>query len=114
MQLMSTQQTICCSADYPSVVPMHPWDWPEHPWKCIRGPVNGKMLLIVVAATSKWMEVEIVNSATTEVTGECLRMIIARSGLPEMMVTDNGTRFTSSEFQEFAQHNNIRHICIAP
>jgi len=30
------------------------------------------------------------------------------------MVTDNGTCFTSSEFEEFAQCNNIRHVHIAP
>ena len=33
--------------------------------------------------------------------------------MPEVMVTDNGTWFTSNEFQEFAQCNNIRHVCIA-
>ena len=49
------------------------------------------------------MEVDIVKSQATI---ECLRKIFARFGLPEMMVTDNGTCFTSSEFQEFAQCNN--------
>jgi len=34
--------------------------------------------------------------------------------LPEVMLTDNGTCFTSSEFQEFAQRNSIRHVRIAP
>ena len=77
-------------------------------------PINGKMFLIAVYAYSKRMEVEIVNSATSQATIECLRMIFSRFGLPEMMVTDNGTYFTSSEFQEFAQHNSIRHIHIAP
>ena len=41
-------------------------------------------------------------------------MIFARFGLPEVMVTDNRTCFTSSEFQEFAQCNSIRHVRIAP
>ena len=97
---------------------MHPWDWPEHPWQHIHvdyaGPINGKMFLIVVDTHSKWMEVEIVNSVTSQATIECLRMIFARFGLPEVMVTDNETRFTNSEFQEFPQCNNIRHVHIAP
>jgi len=76
------------------------------------GPINGKMFLIVFDAHSKWMKVEIVNSAS-QATIECSRMIFTRFGLPEVMVTDNGTCFTSSEFQEFAQHNNIRHVRIA-
>ena len=54
------------------------------------------------------------NSATSQATIECLRMIFARFGLPEVMVTDNEISFTSSEFQEFAQRNNIRHVHIAP
>ena len=44
--------------------------------------------MIVVDAYSKWMEVaiEIVNSATSQATIECLRMIFARLGLPEVTV----------------------------
>ena len=42
------------------------------------------------------MEVEIVSSATTQATVEHL---IARFGLLEVVVTDNGTCFTSSVFQ---------------
>ena len=72
------------------------------------------MFLIVVDAHSKWMEVEIVNSATSQATTECLRMIFARFGLPEVIVTDNEICFTSSKFQEFAQRNNITHVHIAP
>ena len=97
---------------------MHPWDWPEHPWQRIHldyaGPINGKMFLVVIDAHSKWMEVELVQSATAHATIEHLRMIFARFGLPEVMVTDNGTCFTSNEFQEFAQCNSIRHVRIAP
>ena len=61
------------------------------------------MFLIVIDAHSKWMEVEMVNSATAQATVEHLRAIFARFGLPEVVVTDNGTCFTSSEFEEFTQ-----------
>lgn len=93
---------------------MHPWDWPELPWQHIHldyaGPFIRKMFLIVIDAHSKWMEVETVNSASAQTTIEHLRAMFARFGLPEAVVTDNGTCFTSSEFQEFAQRNNIRHL----
>ena len=72
--------------------------------------INGKMFLIVIDAHSEWMEVEIVNSATSQATIECLRMIFARFGLPEVMVTDNGACFASSEFQGYAQCNSIKHV----
>ena len=35
-------------------------------------------------------------------------------GLPEMLVTDNGTAFTSDEFSRFTKQNGIRHVRSAP
>ena len=35
--------------------------------------------------------------------------IFAGFGLPEVVVTDNGTGVTSSGFQEFIKHNKIKH-----
>ena len=109
-----------CQLNQPSppIVPMHPWEWPEHPWERIHidfaGPFMGKMFLLVIDAHSRWMEVEIVNAASTQNTIEHLRAMFARFGLPKVMVTDNGTCFTSSDFAEFARRNQIRHIRIAP
>ena len=60
------------------------------------------------------MKSEIVNSATIQATIEHLRASFARFGLPEVVVTNNVTRFTSSEFQELTQRNNIRHVQTAP
>ena len=74
----------------------------------------GKMFLLVVDAHSRWMEVEIVNAASTQNTIEHLHSVFARFGLPKVMVTDNGSCFTSSDFTEFARHNQIHHLRTAP
>lgn len=109
-----------CQINQPSppAVPMHPWEWPEHPWERIHldyaGPFLGKMFLVVIDAHSKWMEIEVVSSATTQTTVEHLRTMFARFGLPKVIVTDNGTCFTSSEFAEFLRRNHIRHFKTAP
>ena len=55
-----------------------------------------------------------VKSATAQNTIEHLRMTFARFGLPKVLVTDNGTCFTSSDFSEFTLRNGIKHLCIAP
>ena len=68
------------------------------------------MILMVVDAYSKWIETKVVHSATTQVTIEQLRGLFATHGLPETIVSDNGTCFTSAEFKQFVTRNNIQHI----
>ena len=43
-----------------------------------------------------------------------LRAIFATHGLPERIVTDNGTVFTSEEFANFLHQNGIAHTRTAP
>ena len=66
------------------------------------------MFLILVDAYSKWMEVVPVKSATSQITMEKLRTIFVTHGLPEMLVSDNGSVFSSAEFKEFTSRNAIR------
>ena len=95
-----------------------PGSWPERPWTRIHadyaGPFMGKMFLLMVDAHSKWLEVHIVNKATSMSTIEKMRFTFATHGLPEMLVTDNGTIFKSTEFEAFLQKNGICHIKSAP
>ena len=102
----------------PQPAPLHPWEWPDHPWVRLHidyaGPFLGKWFLIVVDAHSKWLEVMITNSANTTNTIEHLRSLFATHGLPEMIVSDNGSVFTSIEFQDFCAKNGITHIKSAP
>ena len=60
------------------------------------------------------MEVIPVSSATSSSTIEQLRSLFSVHGLPEVLLTDNGTVFTSSEFEEFMKKNEIRHVKSAP
>ena len=102
----------------PPPVPLHPWTWPEKPWSRIHidyaGPMEGKMFLLMMDAHSKWMEVHSTNSATSTATIELLRKSFATLGLPEVVVSDNATAFTSSEFVEFLKRNGIRHVRTPP
>ena len=94
--------------------PVHPWEWPERVWSRVHvdyaGPFEGSMSLIVVDAYSKWMGVVPVRHATSQTTIYKLRVIFAMHGLPEMLVSDNGTPFTRAEFQEFVSNNAICHV----
>ena len=43
-----------------------------------------------------------------------LRTIFAHFGLPDTVVTDNGTYFVSCEFEQFLSENGIYHWKMAP
>ncbi|GFW09251.1 uncharacterized protein K02A2.6 [Trichonephila clavipes] len=45
---------------------------------------------------------------------ECLRDSFARFGLPRVLVSDNGSQFTSYEFQRFMHKNGVKHKTSAP
>lgn len=102
----------------PAVAPLHPWNWPERPWQRLHvdyaGPFMGKMFFILIDAHSKWMDVYPVNSATSATTIECLRKSFSNHGLPELIVSDNGTCFLSAEFKEFLDKNGVQHVTSAP
>ena len=88
-----------------------------HPWARLHidyaGPVDGRMFLIVIDAHSKWIDVFCTPTATSKAMIEELRMLFSRFGLPETIVSDNGT-FVSMEFEAFLKSNGIRHHTSAP
>ena len=102
----------------PALAALHPWEWPRRPWARIHidhaGPFQGKLFLVVVDAHSKWLDVVTVPSTTSQATVKAFKPMFACHGLPELIVSDNGTAFTSLEFQEFLKRNGVRHITSAP
>ena len=113
------QCSICQQNQHnPPATPVHPWNWPDQPWVRLHlafaGPFLGLMYLILVDAFSKWIDVEIMHSITSSATLEKLQSIFSIHGLPRTLVTDNGSAFTSKDFQSFIQSNGIQHITSAP
>ena len=102
----------------PAKAPLHPWEWPSKPWSRLHvdfaGPVQGHMLLVLIDAYSKWIEVFAVKSTTSTVVMQCLRSVFARFGLPDTLMSDNGPCFVSAEFEKFLVLNGIRHVTSAP
>ncbi|UYV69861.1 K02A2.6-like [Cordylochernes scorpioides] len=94
------------------------WTWPEKPWHRLHldlaGPFMGRMFMVLVDAHTKWLEIVIIKDITSRTIIGHLREIFARFGLPELLVTDNGRQFDSSEFEEFTKINGIRHTKTSP
>ena len=54
------------------------------------------------------------TGSTSSKTIRVLRELFARFGCPELLVSDNGPQFTSSDFEEFLATAGVRHINTAP
>ena len=97
---------------------MHPWEWSKRPLACVHidhlGPFQGKTILVVVDAYSKWIESVIVPLTSSQATIKALRNMFATHGIPETIVSDNGSGFTSCELGDFTRKNGIQHIKTAP
>lgn len=96
----------------------HTWESAKKPWERLHvdyaGPYLGKYFFVLVDAYSKWPEVHIVSSITTEVTIDVCRKIFSTFGIPDTLVSDRGQQFMAAEFQRFLQLNGIGHSVGAP
>ncbi|XP_058456779.1 uncharacterized protein K02A2.6-like [Malaya genurostris] len=106
------------AAKTPTKTTLESWPIPAKPWSRIHidyaGPVDGVYFLIIVDPFSKWPEIHPTKSTTTKTTIKLLIQTFATFGNPEVIVSDNGTQFSSHEFQDFCTAQGIRHIRIAP
>ena len=73
------------------------------PWPCLHldyaSPVKGKMILVLINAHSKWIDAVCTPSTTSSAVMEELRTLFAQFGIPETIVTDNGSCFVSAEIE---------------
>ena len=118
IEAMAVQCEACkTTTAVPAQTAHHPWRYPSAPWKRVHidyGEWNKVEFLVMVDTFSKWPEVKIVSSTTTQKTITVLNEIFATHGFPRVLVSDNGPQFTSSEFEEFLQQNNIIHYKSPP
>lgn len=102
----------------PSEAPMHPWLWPEQPWRRVHvdfvGPFRGEMFFLLIDAHLKWSKIYEMKSTTAADTIAVLRGVFASFGLPEQIVSNNGPQFVSHEFAEFLSVNGVKQVCVAP
>jgi hypothetical protein len=92
-----------------------PLAWPFVQWgldqvgplpKSSRG--NHTYLLVAIDKFSKWIEALPVTNQEATTVVKFFESIIYRYGVPNSIITDNGTNFNSGEFQEFTKELGIK------
>ena len=99
--------------------PMKRTEPPSGPWQDVAVDLmvpmpTGGSLLVVVDYYSRYYEVVIMHSTTTEKIVDALSTIFARFGFPYSLKSDNGPQFLSENFQTFLQESGIEHRTSPP
>ena len=72
--------------------------------------LNGRTLLVVCDYFSGFIEVERLQSTTIGAVSKALKVLFARYGVPNVLMTDNGPQFASAEFVSFATRWGLQHV----
>lgn len=99
--------------------PMKRRELPSGRWQHVAidflGPLpSGHYLFVVVDYFSRYIEVEIMTKTDSTETIKRLNAIFARFGLPLSITADNGPQFSSEEFRQYCNDNNIKLISTTP
>jgi ribonuclease HI/transposase InsO family protein len=97
---------------------MIPTSWPFAVWGLdILGPfpkaVGGyRYLYVAIDKFTKWPEAAPVVTINKQSAVKFIKSIVCRFGLPNRIITDNGTQFTSNAFQDYCEDLGIT-VCYA-
>ena len=97
--------------------PMQSHQIPDRPWSRVAADqfkLNGKDYIVLVDFYSDFMEVKMLHENTSSAVVEFLKEQFSRHGIPDTLVTDNGSQFTSQEFKQFAHSWEIVHVSSSP
>ena len=64
--------------------------------------------------TSNYPEVAKLEDLSSTNTISHMKSIMARNGLPSVVVSDNGPQFSSREFRHFAKQYGFKHVTSSP
>lgn len=113
-RMVKSCRNCALAAKAPVKAELHSWPTPSGPWKRIHidfaGPMNNQYFLVIVDAYSKWPEIIQMKEISTSITVSTLNHLFSQFGIPETVVSDNGTQFTSGEFSEFCSSLTIQHV----
>ena len=89
----------------------------ERPWAKVGADLcdlQGRTLLVVCDYFSNFIEVESLQTVTSRSVCKALKIMFARYGSPDILVTDNGPQFSSAEFATFARVWSFNHVTSSP
>ena len=108
---------VCCQFQRPRFEPLCPSELPDTPWQKVGTDLfewKQVSYLLVMDYYSRFIEIAKLSSTTSRGVINHLKSIFARHGIPQIVVSDNGPQYSSSEFAQFARDYKFNHITSSP
>ena len=90
---------------------------PSRPWQRVAADLfehGGRTYLVTTDYFSDFFELDHLRSTTSTSVIKKLKAHFSRHGIPEQLVTDNGSQFVSREFVKFAKEWDFEHFTNSP
>ncbi len=97
--------------------PLIPHALPGRPWEKIGTDLfhyNGAEILLCDDYCSKYPEIQKLSVTTSRGVTTAIKSTMAAHGIPNIVNSDNGPRFASSEFREFMEKWEFQHVTSSP
>ncbi|XP_060079959.1 uncharacterized protein K02A2.6-like [Ylistrum balloti] len=97
--------------------PMIATELPIRPWSKIGVDLfdyNNESYLLTVDYFSKWPEIVRLESTTAKCVISHMKSQMAKYGIPDLVISDNGPQFASFEFKQFSQQYQFEHTTSSP
>ncbi|UYV69370.1 K02A2.6-like, partial [Cordylochernes scorpioides] len=110
--------SVCIQEAVSKHEPLIPTNFPTRPWQKIGMDLfkfENKWYLVVIDYYSRFPEMIQLDRLTASVVVRSCKSIFARHGIPETVVSDNGTQFGAArEFADFARQYGFTHVTSSP
>ena len=90
---------------------------PEYPWQKVGSDLftlKGVNYLVVSDYFSRYPEVVLLKTTTSQSIITAMKSIFSRHCIPEVVISDNGPQYSSQEFADFATAYSFSHITSSP
>ncbi|XP_051782584.1 uncharacterized protein K02A2.6-like [Erpetoichthys calabaricus] len=96
---------------------LYPHELPERPWSKVGTDLfvfNNRDYLITVDYFSNFWELDYFQDTKSSTVINKLKAHFARQGIPDIVFSDNGPQYTSTEFQQFSRRWEFQHKTSSP